>query len=749
MMSATPAAADTPSAPFWAPAAGVVPVAGNSFAITDDPAHTTVADGVVVQTDTTTDFTVGTASDGTTEFQFRDTSWTFLRLGTADRGRLQVGTYEDTHWRSGSAQLRYTADGHSCGEPIGRLQIRRADYAGSTLERLDASFEQRCPGTTTHGELHWDAQAEIPPAPNPGPIPDGLWEPPAGATPESGNYTYVSGYLPPVIPGSGDLLLPGGVSWGLEAPDAPPSSRLSFYGLDGDNAIVTGTLIGPTREGGLRVGLYDDLDGWQNANPVVGGLATTVHGYTCPGTIDSWFAIDELTRVGREITHITFRFERTCDHWNDGGDHYDVVRGKVNWNAAPTITGIFPDHGPRRGGTTITFNGTDLNGITSATIGGVPATVQYDMFDQLQVVTPPLPLGRYEVVLHAAGGTATFGGSSGFTVEPNHALAPTAITMAGGPASATVSWTPPEDLGDVTITGIEVDLWSPSIDDQYYPEAKVVVGPDDLVALVPQLVPGQGYAATVTYLDGTGSGARSLRSAPVGIPLPDVVPFDGVPTLVTQQYIDFTGRAPTTEERSAAVADIRAGKKLPEAYVAAMRNRPEWGRVRAPITRLYSAYFGRLPDGTGLAYWSKKLRSGTSLSRVSATFAASSEFQRRYGRLSHGAFVDLIYRNVLHRSADSGGRTFWIGKLNAGVDRGSVMVDFSESPEHIRSMASTVDAVLLYTGMLRRMPTTTELPASADERASADGTRAGTADATDPVVLAEQLRRSPAYAARF
>ncbi|WP_421120277.1 DUF4214 domain-containing protein [Aquihabitans daechungensis] len=176
-----------------------------------------------------------------------------------------------------------------------------------------------------------------------------------------------------------------------------------------------------------------------------------------------------------------------------------------------------------------------------------------------------------------------------------------------------------------------------------------------------------------------------------------------------------------------------------------MRNRPEWGGVRAPVTRLYSAYFDRLPDAAGLSYWAKKLRTGTSLAKVSATFAASSEFQRKYGSLGNGAFVDLVYRNVLGRAADPTGRTHWIRKLNAGAARGSVMTSFSESSEHIRTTAPTVDAVLLYTGMLRRMPTPSELGSGA----GSDGPRTSSTTTVDPATLAEQLRRSPAYAARF
>ncbi len=750
VISASPGAAE-PGSPLWRLPTPLVPASGNYLAFTADPSAATTAEGIRLATDADTDLTLS-GSNGTATLTSRNDQFWSLRV-EMPRGvdRFAVGQYEDAHrFRSTTAGVDFEGEGRGCMSVDGRLEIMRADYSGRTLVRLAGRFEQVCPHETTrpsYGEFSWSADAVIPPAPNPvAPVPTGLWQPPPGAVPTTGNYTYVSGYLPPTTPASGDLLLDGGVGWPAEPPDAPPSSRLGFVGISGNKLVVDGTIVGPDRAGALREGLYRDLDGHEYDNPVTGGLGVTVNGYSCGGTVDSWFAIDELTRVGREITHIVFRFERTCDHWYDEeGVHPDVVRGQVRWDAAPSITAMDPASGPRRGGTPISFTGADLTGVTSATVGGVDAEVQYNDFNQLRVITPPLPLGRHDVVVHAAGGTATIGGDQGFLVVENQALAPNGVEATPMPLGATVSWTPPDDLGDDDITGVEVELWNAPFAEHSLPEVTITATPGDTSAVVAPLPEGPRYVATVTYISANGRGDRSSPTDAIDVLPPDVTPFDGVPALVTQQYVDFTGRAPTTSERSAAVANIRAGKVAPEGYVASMRNRPEWGGVRAPMTRLYSAYFGRLPDTAGLTYWSKKLRTGTSLAKASATFAASSEFKRKYGSLSNGAFVDLVYRNVLHRKADPSGRTYWIRKLNSGGARGTVMVNFSESSEHVRKMAPTVDAVLLYTGMLRRMPSKGELPSAASD----SGRAVAPVSPSGPVALAEQLRRSTAYAARF
>jgi hypothetical protein len=158
------------------------------------------------------------------------------------------------------------------------------------------------------------------------------------------------------------------------------------------------------------------------------------------------------------------------------------------------------------------------------------------------------------------------------------------------------------------------------------------------------------------------------------------------------------------------------------------------------MTRLYSAYFARLPDFGGYTFWTGRLRGGSSLKKVSDTFAASSEFQNKYGSLSNTAFVNLVYQNVLGRAPDAGGRNYWVGKLNArSISRGSVMLNFSESSENTRKMESEVNSVLLRSAMLQRMPTASEYAADV---AYLDGP-AGLSD------LAGQLLALPEYDARI
>ncbi len=101
------------------------------------------------------------------------------------------------------------------------------------------------------------------------------------------------------------------------------------------------------------------------------------------------------------------------------------------------------------------------------------------------------------------------------------------------------------------------------------------------------------------------------------------------------------------------------------------------------IGRLYQAYFRRAPDSSGFGFWQGQRAAGAPIESVSTNFAASAEFVNTYGSLSNANFVSLVYANVLARTPDSGGSSYWQGRLAQGLDRGALMVGFSESPEFI------------------------------------------------------------------
>ena len=74
---------------------------------------------------------------------------------------------------------------------------------------------------------------------------------------------------------------------------------------------------------------------------------------------------------------------------------------------APTISSVNPSYGPQAGGTVFVINGTNLNGATNVTVGGVAATI-IAAYPTMIAATAPASatIGAKNVVVTTPGGTA-------------------------------------------------------------------------------------------------------------------------------------------------------------------------------------------------------------------------------------------------------------------------------------------------------------------------------------------------------
>jgi subtilisin-like proprotein convertase family protein len=145
------------------------------------------------------------------------------------------------------------------------------------------------------------------------------------------------------------------------------------------------------------------------------------------------------------------------------------------------------------------------------------------------------------------------------------------------------------------------------------------------------------------------------------------------------------------------------------------------GDHMAQAYRLYLATLDRAPDALGLNFQSARLDAGTRLADVASGFVSSPEFQSTYGSLASEQLVDLLYRNVLERSAAPNEIAFHVSRLQSGASPSDIVVGFSESPEHIRKHLDALRPGLwdideglagiarLYFGMLERTPETAGL----------------------------------------
>lgn len=218
-----------------------------------------------------------------------------------------------------------------------------------------------------------------------------------------------------------------------------------------------------------------------------------------------------------------------------------------------------------------------------------------------------------------------------------------------------------------------------------------------------------------------------------------MTPFSSIDALVKQQFADFEGRQPTAAELAEWKARVVNGELSPDNLIDAMAHGPTWSGKRAPLTRLYWAFFLRTPDLNGMDYWVGRLKAGKSLATVAKQFSQSNEFQTKYGSKSNEQFVTLIYQNIFDRDPDAGGLAFWTKRLDDKTKtRGDVMVNFSESGEGKRVLAPQTDVVLIWLGMMRSMPTGALFTASV----------ANLKSGTPPDTFAESVRNQGDYAAR-
>jgi hypothetical protein len=125
----------------------------------------------------------------------------------------------------------------------------------------------------------------------------------------------------------------------------------------------------------------------------------------------------------------------------------------------------------------------------------------------------------------------------------------------------------------------------------------------------------------------------------------------------------------------------------------------EWSRK--VVTDLYRDILGRAPDASGLNFWSGEICSQRRLARdVAALIYGSDEYYAdpEQGGGSDGGYVDELYNDILQRTPDPGGRTYWIGQVQT-TGPAAVAYRFYQSQESRERRVRN-----LYTFLLGRQP---------------------------------------------
>ncbi len=97
------------------------------------------------------------------------------------------------------------------------------------------------------------------------------------------------------------------------------------------------------------------------------------------------------------------------------------------------------------------------------------------------------------------------------------------------------------------------------------------------------------------------------------------------------------------------------------------------------VEELYVAFFNRVPDANGLAYWIDQVAAGTSINQIAESFYAAALYYSSatgyVATMSNSDFIKIVYMNVLGRTTvDEGGMAYWSKSLADGTQtRGSLV----------------------------------------------------------------------------
>ncbi len=98
------------------------------------------------------------------------------------------------------------------------------------------------------------------------------------------------------------------------------------------------------------------------------------------------------------------------------------------------------------------------------------------------------------------------------------------------------------------------------------------------------------------------------------------------------------------------------------------------------ISHAYATYLERAPDLQGLAWWTAQMQAGATDEQLEADLISSTEYLQRHGGTAAG-WVAGMYSDLLQRSPDLFGQSYWLGQLQAGVGRGAIALQIAASAE--------------------------------------------------------------------
>lgn len=267
-----------------------------------------------------------------------DESWfgDFQMPGNATT--LAPGTYTQLvrypFQQAGAGGFSWWGEGRGCNTLTGTATIRSVRYdAAGVLAAIDMDFEQHCEGgaAALRGRINWDASLPVPP-PGPAPIaPAGLWTPPNGEMPATGNAMYIASEWNDYI-GAGSIFWVGGGAPAGTPTDTKGSVTVSLTESNGLLQLKVAGAANWTAEfkamdglTQLRPGYYGIVHRYPFHNPKRGGMNFSMESRGC-NQLSGWFMVDSISYQGSQLASIDLRFAQYCENGQS------ALRGRIRWS---------------------------------------------------------------------------------------------------------------------------------------------------------------------------------------------------------------------------------------------------------------------------------------------------------------------------------------------------------------------------------------------------------------------------------
>jgi len=177
-------------------------------------------------------------------------------------------------------------------------------------------------------------------------------------------------------------------------------------------------------------------------------------------------------------------------------------------------------------------------------------------------------------------------------------------------------------------------------------------------------------------------------------------PFACPRDFLARQYADFLGRGSDPSGAAYWSRRLRTGTSG-ATVIRSFLGSNEFGVVVAPVLRSYLGLHGTYPtDGAVVTDAVARTRAGASAVQIADEMAAVPEL----AALSDTAFVTRLWQNAYGRAPSATERTAATRALASGTTRGALVVQHAHSAAGTKYLAAQVNVAMVYRGMLARTP---------------------------------------------